>query len=64
MSDLDKLLPYYLFMYKKLRSRYHRRISKIPLGPPSDKFIAAKYHEANKELKTNTAKIFELNEQT
>ena len=62
MSDLDKLSPYYRFIYKKLRNRYYRRIFKIPLGPPSDKYISAKYYEVNKELEINTAKIFELNE--
>jgi len=63
MSDLDKLSPYYRFIYKKLRNRYYRRLFKIPFGSPyDDKFISAKYHEVNKELRVNTAKIFELNE--
>lgn len=62
MSDLDKLSPYYRFIYKKLRNRYYRRIFKIPLGSPSNKYISAKYYEVNKELEINTAKIFELND--
>ena len=62
MSDLDKLSPYYRFIYKKLWNRYYRRLFKIPLGPPSDKYISAKMYEVNKELEVNIAKIFELND--